>query len=152
MQIDEDILFKLDAKEFDRDEGRIGWRLLAEDLGKDKEAAELIEEYMAVKGDNYPMLWFHAGQCWAYCGKEYVSRTIECFERSISEGDDFVWREYKLATIAYLKNDLARLKSSLIKLRNNRETSTSIERVIEFMIAQLEEDGSADYVKMYESL
>ncbi|HRV76346.1 MAG: hypothetical protein H6799_01210 [Candidatus Nomurabacteria bacterium] len=152
MQIDKNRLLKLSIDAFDEDDERIGWRLLAEDLGKDREAAELIEEYMEVNGVSDRWLWFHAGQCWAYLqDSTSQKRAVYCFKKSIEppyDGDSY-W--YRKATIEYLGNNISSLRDCLVKL-NEVDDVDNLIRIVKLMIHQLEEEGRPNYRKMYESL
>ena len=152
MKIDKNKLLKLNLDDFDEDNERVGWRLLAEDLGRDREAAELIEEYMQVNGVSDSWLWFHAGQCWAYLpDSRSQKRAIFCFNKSIEppySGDSY-W--YRKATIEYLNNDISSLRHCLVKLKEVKNVDNLI-RILELMIRQLEEDGQSNYREMYESL
>lgn len=98
--------FKLSYQEFDQTMNS-GFRVLAA-AGCDKQAADLIEEYIRVTGATQNSLRWHAAQLRATQGD--YAEAIKFARTCLNEKEDFSahplrWNDYVLATIAFLQHD-----------------------------------------------
>lgn len=98
--------FKLNYQQFDQTQDS-GFRVLAA-AGCDKEAADLIEEYIRATGATQNSLRWHVAQLRATQG-EYAE-AIKYARTCLNEKEDFSvhplrWNDYVLATIAFLQHD-----------------------------------------------
>ena len=109
---DRDALLSLNEQAFDQDlsGGGGGWRKIANILGCERAAAELIGAYRSEHGNNSSALMWHEGQLWAEAN-EY-ERAIPLLESSKKkEAEDPIgWNHYVDATVAFLRNDRAELE------------------------------------------
>lgn len=113
---------KLGYEQFDQTEGR-GFRALAA-RGCDKEAADLIEAYVAANGAAERSLRWHVAQLRATQGD--LAAAIHHARSVLSEGEDFAkaplrWNDYVLATIAFLERDRAALQHHRDRVAAGRE-------------------------------
>lgn len=102
--------------QFDQTENS-GFRVLAA-MGCNKEAADLIEEYMRVNRSTGSSLRWHVAQMRATAGD--TKAAIRWAKSVLTEKEDFAkdpfrWNDYVLATIAFLERD----KKALLLHRNN---------------------------------
>lgn len=98
--------FKLSYQEFDQTMNS-GFRVLAA-AGCDKQAADLIEEYIRVTGATQNSLRWHVAQLRATQGD--YAEAIKFARTCLNEKEDFSahplrWNDYVLATIAFLQHD-----------------------------------------------
>jgi tetratricopeptide (TPR) repeat protein len=142
-------MFKMGEKEFD--DSPLGWCSVDDGTEEGRvEAAKLIEEFLA-KVEDSPYLWFHAGQCWAFAGKDYYQQALVCFRKSAEQWHSEQARLYRLATVAFFESKPDEVKTYLKDLLEYTDPS-SLVKILKSMIRQLEEDGFPDYRKMYNSL
>lgn len=98
--------FKLSYQEFDQTMNS-GFRVLAA-AGCDKQAADLIEEYIRVTGATQNSLRWHVAQLRATQGD--YAEAVKFARTCLNEKEDFSahplrWNDYVLATIAFLQHD-----------------------------------------------
>lgn len=113
---------KLGYEQFDQTEGQ-GFRALAA-LGCDREAADLIEAYMAANGAAERSLRWHVAQLRATHGDSAAA--VRHARAVLSEREDFAqsalrWNDYVLATIAFLERDRAALRRHRDRVAEGRE-------------------------------
>lgn len=97
----------LDYQSFDQTEGR-GFRALVATPGCEKQAADLIEAYIAANGAKQRSLRWHIAQLRATQGD--AAAAIAAAKTVLSDKDDHVpgalrWNDYVRATIAFLEKD-----------------------------------------------
>ena len=102
--LETDLVLSYEA--FDQTEGQ-GFRVLAAH-GCHREAADLIERYVAATGASERSLRWHAAQLRASSGE--TAAAIRHARSVLSESEDFAkqplrWNAYVLATIAFLERD-----------------------------------------------
>ncbi|HAT6917034.1 TPA: hypothetical protein JAN58_08730 [Legionella pneumophila] len=112
--IEEDKLLAMDYDSFDQHEA--GWRKYAK-LGCYYEIGVLIDKYLD-KNRNSLLDWqtigitWHAGQMYAF-GNQYriaKNRFIHSINPNEPDNIPILWNDYVYATIAFLNNDMAKLK------------------------------------------
>ena len=106
-------LLALDQQAFDQDfDG--GWRPVADALGCEAAAADLIALWRAHSGQvtSPGILYWHEGQMRAYAGQ--TEAAIALFDRSRSDGAE--WNLYVDATIAFLDGDRQALEAARAEL------------------------------------
>lgn len=106
---------QLSYQEFDQSDGK-GFRALAE-KGCDREAANLIKEYLRINQSSQSSLRWHIAQLKATAGES--AEAIEFAKGVLAESEDFAknpfrWNDYVLATIAFLEHN----KQALLYHRN----------------------------------
>lgn len=112
----------LGYEQFDQTEGQ-GFRALAA-KGCDKEAADLIEAYLATTGATQRSLRWHVAQLRATHGDSAAA--VRHARTVLSEREDFAksalrWNDYVLATIAFLERDRAALQRHRDRVAEGRE-------------------------------
>ncbi len=145
-------LLELNFEQFDQDmEG--GWRVFA-DNKKYGEAARMIEAYLECRSDLTPankrILHFHAGQMWAMGERKTLA--IEHFEKSTQPRDnDFMrWNAYVEGTIAFLKQDMAKLRASREQVSQAGLPASSNKNLV--VLDMLLASPSSSYRKIFEDL
>ncbi len=113
----------LSYKEFDQTLGR-GMRPLA-NMGCSKETADLILVYMQKNKDFTSSLTWHVAQQRALQGENVIA--AQYARMSLKETEDFAaqplrWNDYVLATIAFLENDLVKLRMHRDKVAQAKES------------------------------
>ena len=113
---------KLDFMSFDQSDQK-GWRQIAEKHGCDFEGAQIVDAYHlshAAQLEDWQdrLLYFHAGQSYAFADMALYSVAVARFEKSLNPAESNLppphlhWNAYVKATIAFLKKDFAALKAS----------------------------------------
>jgi hypothetical protein len=101
---------KLEYSEFDQTPGK-GFRALAE-KGCDKEAADLIEQYIEQNKAGQSSLRWHLAQTRALAGQKEDAikhARASLWPEAAATGQSFKWNDYVLGTIAFLEGDKAKL-------------------------------------------
>lgn len=111
---DREALLSLSEQAFDQDlsGGGGGWRKIANILGCERAAAELIGAYRAKHRNNSSALMWHEGQLWAEVNEyEKAIPLLEGSKKKEAE-DPIGWNHYVDATVAFLRSDRAGLERS----------------------------------------
>lgn len=101
---------KLEYSEFDQTPGK-GFRALAE-KGCEKEAADLIEQYIEQNKAGQSSLRWHLAQTRALAGQKEEAikhARTSLWPEAAAAGQSFKWNDYVLGTIAFLEGDKAKL-------------------------------------------
>ncbi|MCV2351693.1 hypothetical protein [Paucibacter sp. Y2R2-4] len=103
----------LDYRAFDQTEGQ-GFRALVREPGCEKQAADLIEAYIAANGAKQSSLRWHIAQLRATQGDTVAA--VRYSKTVLSDKDDrkpgsLRWNDYVRATIAFLEKDRVALQS-----------------------------------------
>lgn len=157
---DKKIFLALEASVFDQDKTK-GWRRISE-RGCDEEAADLIKEYllystapMPLFGGRFTILRWHAGQLYAFAGKN--DEAIRFFKASYSSNDEHhnkTWNEYVNATIAFMEKDKKELNAArqrLFVLIEDNSDPDDYARGNLIVVDSLKENFSESYKRAYTS-
>jgi hypothetical protein len=134
----------LSYEQFDQDMDG-GWRAL-DSLGCEKEALELVKEYVRVTGSTRSSLRWHIAQMSGTVGD--TETAIKYAKLSLSPSEDFSrdalrWNDYVLGTIAFLERDLDALKAHRAKVADARDAhfgNTLNLKYLDAMIAHFDRD------------
>ncbi len=131
-------LFELSYDFFDQDIPFGGWRGIEDDF----QAAMIIDAYHLQHYDTldltqHRMLYFHAGQSYAFAGINNLA--LDRFKKSImtEEQQDYKerWNAYAQGTIAFIANDMDNLVAAKERLKQvdpgNNGTLVILENLIE---------------------
>lgn len=114
---DRHALLSLDLRAFDQDMDG-GWRELARSGQCQGVAADLIRDYRAHHRSQTSILFWHEGQLRAMLGQ--TDEALALFAHSRNDDDRFGWNYYVTATIAFLRNDIERLRKARDELASVR--------------------------------
>ncbi len=112
---------EMDYKTFDQSPPNGGWRIL-ENKGKDLEMAEVIDGYLKCRHgltkEQKATLVFHVGQIYGDLGENNLA--IERMNQAYNSILDkkYHWNSYVDGSIAFLKQDLEKLKNARDKIKS----------------------------------
>jgi hypothetical protein len=138
--------------QFDQTPGKY-WRELA-DARRFREAAELIEQYLALHPEleqglqkiNGANLHFHAAQCRALDGdKEGALAHLALSKHDSPSSVGLLWNDYVAGTEAFLRGDRDALTAAHLKLAQGGEINQTNTAVIEQLIANFGKDYAEAY-------
>jgi hypothetical protein len=113
-QYDRAEMLAMDYQTFDQTLNH-GWRAVADGLGCDLAAANLIRDYRIANNLPHPMLLWHEGQLRASGG--FVSEAVPLMEQARPLSTSIPgWNELVDATIAFLRNDRAAFDKAKIAI------------------------------------
>ncbi|MEZ0275226.1 MAG: hypothetical protein ACAH88_10000, partial [Roseimicrobium sp.] len=164
MDTSDTALRALSWQTFDQTPGQY-WRQLA-DVRRFREAAELIERYLALHPEldrqeqqsNGANLHFHAAQCHAFAGdkeKAYVHLS-QSRHPGAEEKDGLLWNSYVNGTEAFLRDDRTALINAHAKLIRGSVLNKTNLFVLDRLLARLgmpyaeayDDDTETDHVKL----
>ncbi len=147
----------LEMNPFEFDQSENGWRSLIGNT-PEEQIANLILDYIKTNSNKFSdetppidLLYFHAGQSFAYAGTKYYKQAIQYFKKSYKPGKEF-WNAYVNGTIAFLQQNkdevdkqIKFIQDSAVAEQNKRGGNIKILK----NFSKYLEQGITDYEKAY---